>query len=198
MVYDATKSGVNEATWAPSFFLPTIDSVLRNAGLTSYFGDIDLGDMFLNYFLHEKLRPYVGVDVTEISDLLNKGNEETTAKRTIMRWERSLMGLRPSPYNCTRTFAWSEDFIRGDRTDANNRLAWDKVVLNLPGSDDYDPSKPWVCKYDSKRDKMAAFFGTYVDDIRTGDSTRKDCERTTHVIASIINYLGQQDAPGKR
>jgi hypothetical protein len=49
VVYDATKSGLNDALWTPSFFLPTVESILRNAGMESYFADIDLGEMFLNY-----------------------------------------------------------------------------------------------------------------------------------------------------
>ena len=66
IVYDATKSLLNESIWAPNFFLPAVDSVLRNAETTTWYGDIDLGEMFLNNFLDEKLRPYAGVDVTGI------------------------------------------------------------------------------------------------------------------------------------
>ena len=108
------------------------------------------------------------------------------------------MGLKPSPYNCTRAFAWSEDFIKGDRHDPSNPFMWDTVVMNLPGQDDYNPALPWVFKYDSINQKVAAFFKTYVDDIRTGDSTEAACVRSTHVVASRVNYLGQQDAPRKR
>ena len=50
IVYEATKSLLNESIWAPNFFLPTVDSVLRNAETTTWYGDIDLGEMFLNYF----------------------------------------------------------------------------------------------------------------------------------------------------
>ena len=45
---------------------------------------------------------------------------------------------------------------------------------------------------------MAAFFGTYIDDIRTGDDSEKGCRATTWRVASRTNYLGQQDAPRKR
>ena len=197
LVYDASKSKLNDALWAPNFMLPDIDSVLNNCTLTSWFGDIDLGEMFLNYFLDPKLRPYAGVDVTGLADLL-KDIPLEDHKRLLMRWERSLMGLKPSPYNCTRTFAWSEDFIRGNRHDHTNPFMWDKVIMNLPGQSDYNPALPWVFRYDSVNQKVAAFFKTYVDDIRTGDSTEAACVRTTHVVASRINYLGQQDAPRKR
>ena len=65
-VYDATQCGLNDALWAPNFFLPTVDLILRNASSSStWFGDIDLGEMFLNYALDLDLRPYAGVDLTE-------------------------------------------------------------------------------------------------------------------------------------
>ena len=202
IVYDASKSGLNENIWAPNFFLPTVDSVLRNADTNTWFGDIDLGEMFLNYFLDEKLRPYAGVDVSGIRDLLTedfKNLPKDKMKRLVMRWERNLMGLTSSPYNSTRTFAWSEDFIRGDRKDPRNPLRWDRVILNLPGSLNYRPDKPAVYRYDDLNQKIAGFFETYVDDIRSGDSGGEDaCNHLTHVIAARINYLGQQDSPRKR
>ena len=134
MVYDASKSLINEALWAPNFMLPKIDSVLNNATLTSWFGDIDLGEMFLNYFLDPQIRPCAGVDVT--GSLRDKPQPER--ERLLMRWERSMMGLKKSsPYNCTRAFAWTEDFVRVDRHNPLIPLRWDKVVLNLPGQDDY-------------------------------------------------------------
>ena len=66
MVYDVTKSGVNGVTWAPNFFLPSIDSVLRTVGPSSFLADIDLGEHFLNYPLHESIQPFFGVNVTGI------------------------------------------------------------------------------------------------------------------------------------
>jgi len=134
------------------------------------------------------------VDVSGIGDLL-RGKSDDEKKLILVRWERSLMGLKSSPYNCTRAAAWGEDFVRGDRRDPKNPFRWDTVVLNLPGQDDYDPSLPWVFRYDSIRQQVAAFFCTYVDDICSGDCSELECVRTTHTIASRINYLGQQDAP---
>ena len=204
MVYDATKCGLNSALWTPNFFLPTIDSVLRNADANSWFGDIDLGEMFLNYWLDEELRPYAGVDVSSLGRrvTLKDGSVDFVvdiSKRKIWeRWERTLMGFQSSPYLCTQAFGWSENFISGDPMDhSSNPLAWSDVVLNLPGSKDYRPTKPWV--YRTKWDgSLAAFYGTYIDDIRTRDSNEVGCRRTTRRVASRINYLGQQDAPRKR
>eukprot|EP00957_Ditylum_brightwellii_P126202 9621621-Ditylum_brightwellii.AAC.1 len=49
MVYDASKSGLNNALWAPNFGLPTVDSIIRMADSDSWFGDIDVGEMLHNY-----------------------------------------------------------------------------------------------------------------------------------------------------
>ncbi|GFH53884.1 hypothetical protein CTEN210_10360 [Chaetoceros tenuissimus] len=196
MVYDATKCGLNEVIWSPNFFLPTVATVVRSATPDTFFGDIDLGEMFLNYFLDEDLRSSAGVDVTNIADLLEV--EVPEGKRLIMRWERNLMGLKSSLYNCIRTFLWSEDFIRGDRKDSNNPLRWDTVVTNLPGSADYDPTKPWIYRWDETNKRIAASFCSYVDDIRTWAQGEDHCNEATRTIAAKINYLGQQDAPRKR
>ena len=48
-----------------------MDSVLRNADSDTWYGDIDLGEMFLNYFLDEKLRPYARVNVSGSRELLH-------------------------------------------------------------------------------------------------------------------------------
>ena len=66
IVYDATACGLNNALWAPNFALPTIDSVLHNASQDSWFSDIDLGEMFLNYFLDKEMREFAGIDVRKI------------------------------------------------------------------------------------------------------------------------------------
>ena len=186
IVYDATACGLNHALWSPNFALPTIDSVLRGANQDTWFSDIDLGEMFLNYFLDEDLRKFAGVDVREI------GGKQWE------RWERTLMGFRPSPFVCTQTFAWGETLIRGDRLAVDNPLRWDRVIMNLPGKEGYDPSMPWVYKWDDVNNRMASDFVCYIDDIRGLGGTERACRATTRRVASYINYLGQQDAPRKR
>ncbi len=194
IVYDATKCGLNKALWSPNFYLPTIDALLRNADAGTYFGDIDLGEMFLNYALDEAIRPYAGVDVSELEPhKIRKG-----LKSVIERWERTLMGLRPSPFVCTQTFSWSEEVIRGNRLAKGNPLRWDKVILNLPGDTGYDPTKPRVYKWNSETGTLAGSFGTYVDDIRTQNQTEDSCRNVTRRVAAGVGYLGQQDAPRKR
>ena len=194
IVYDGTACGLNDSLWAPNFMLPTVDSIVRNASSSTWFGDIDLGEVFLNYPLDERIRPYAGVDVTHVDYDLNDKN----AKRVIERWSRCLMGFKPSPYVTIQTFAWSEEIILGNRLDLKNPFYWDTLKLNFPGTLGYEPAMPWVYKWNGVAQEMAAFFGTYVDDIRAGGSSEMSCKRALHRIASIVNYLGQQDAPRKR
>jgi hypothetical protein len=40
----------------------------------------------------------------------------------------------------------AEEVIGGDRKDPKNVFQWDTVKLNLPGSKDYDPNRPFVRK----------------------------------------------------
>ena len=49
MVYDATANKLNECVWVPSFWLPTIDSLVRALDKNSWMTDRDVGDMFLNF-----------------------------------------------------------------------------------------------------------------------------------------------------
>ena len=163
-----------------------------------------MGEIFLNYWLDKELLPYAGVNVTllgervELTDGSIQFRDSKFKKTLLERWERTLMGFQLSPYLCTQAFGWSEDFIRGDPSvQEGNPLAWNRVVLNLPGCTGYQPTKPWVfrTKFDGS---MAAFFGTYIDDIRTGDDSETGCRRTTWRGASRTNYLGQQDAPRKQ
>lgn len=45
---------------------------------------------------------------------------------------------------------------------------------------------------------MACFFGTYVDNVRTGGPTGAACKVTSCRVALSINYVAQQDAARKR
>ena len=62
MVYDGTKCGLNGAVWVPTFFMPTIQAHLRALEQGTHMCDVDIGEMFLNFMLHPKLR-LCGVDL---------------------------------------------------------------------------------------------------------------------------------------
>ena len=56
------------------------------------------------------------------------------------------MGMKSSPYNAVRHYYWGEDFARGDPRKKRNPMGYDRVRLNLPGCEKYDPSLPKVMK----------------------------------------------------
>jgi hypothetical protein len=166
MVYNGTSSGLNDPLWAPSFFLPSADSAGRLLTFSSFCVDLDLGEMFLNFPMDPKLRPYAGVDLTKLAPLFNDKTILDGNGRLYERWERLFMGMKPSPYNAVRYFYLAEEFARGNPEDPKNALRYDKVVLNLPGSDDFDPTLPMVMKWNNEADQIAADVITFVDDLR--------------------------------
>ena len=183
LVYDGTKSGLNSAVWAPNFFMPSPDSALMWVDSSFWFADLDLGEMFLNYFMDEKLREYSGVDLSVL-----EGKEGTDWKR----WARTFMGFSPSPYNAVKLFGWTIDVIHGDRWCLRNPYRWNGLLINFPGSSNYDPTKPRICK--TWFDVIAAILEAYVDDVRVMGSSEVICREATRRASQILQYLGQQDA----
>ena len=196
MVYDGTKSGLNDSMWAPWFALPTVETHLRFVGPETWLGDIDIGDMFHNFMLHEKVQKLAGIDVTPFFP------EELARKRSLkavwLRWVRSAMGLKNSPYNCIQGVLIAEEVIRGNPHDDQNVFKWDYIALNLPGSPSYQPGIPWIGKRRRSDGLIACDFLIYVDDIRSGGNGRSEARRVSRVIAMKLNYLGLQDAARKR
>lgn len=200
-VYDATKSGLNAAVWSPSFFMPTADSLFRMMDFDTWLGDIDLGEMFLNFWLDPRIRPYAGVDISGFCT-----EEEKHGQKVVWeRWVRLLMGFRPSPYTTIRQLLWGEEIVRGERSDPKNIFRWERIRLNLPGSPIFDPLLPWVSKVFTDRledgeliERIACDFATFVDDMRAAGYSLEATWQAMRVIAARLNYLGIQEAPRKR
>ena len=186
LVYDGTKSLLNLATWAPNFFLPSIDSMLMSVTTDSWFADLDLGEMFLNYFMCQAIRQYSGVDLTEV---MKSGKTEWK------RWNRIFMGFRPSPYIACKLFGWSVDIILGDRWSSKNPFKWNGMAANFPGAQNYNPAKPRLCKM--WNEDIAAVIEVYVDDIRSIGFSESNCRDATRRASQLLQYLGQQDATRK-
>ena len=190
MVYDGTKSGLNDCLFAPHFSLPVMAHTLRSL-LKGYYGaDLDVGEMFLNWWLGTELRPYAGVDVTHVREAGETG-------RTWERWVRNFMGLRDSPFRSLQMMIMAKFVAYGDRTDEENPFQWESVVLNLPGDPDYDPSLPWVMKV--RRDgHLASEVYIYVDDGKFTGWNRLECWRAVQRFSKVLSWLGIQDAFRKR
>jgi len=201
LVYNGTKSGLNDSLWAPWFRLPTVGQLLRAVIPGTYMADIDVGEQFLNFILHKAVRPYAGVDFTLYfpEELMQTRSDGTQQKGTLWeRWVRCGMGFKPSPYNTGQAMLMAEEQIRGDPMDCDNIFHFDLVVFNLPGMLDYTPSKPWVFKLRSVDNHIAVDFFVYVDDVRTTGFSLESCWQCTRKVASMYNYFGIQDAPRKR
>jgi len=186
VVYDGTKCGLNQCVWAPNFFLPSVDSLLMKVSDRTWFSDMDLGEMFLNFYLDRKIRPFAGVDVTSFKD---------SSSKTWLRWNRTLMGFRSSPYIACKIYGWVVDIARGNPRQSTNPFKWDSIRINLPGSESYDPTLPWIAKMDGKFE--ACDLVIYVDDVRPFGSSEERCRAAGKCIAKITQFFGLQDAPRK-
>lgn len=129
LVYDGTKSGLNDAVWVPSFWLPTVYTLLRRVNFCTWMSDLDFGEMFLNFMLHLSLRPYAGIDLTKFfaEDAINGVTHEA--------WNGAGMGFKWSPYQAVQGAMVLDEVIGGDRHNPKNVFRWDKIRLNLPRDD---------------------------------------------------------------
>ena len=197
MVYDATANGLNDAVWSPSFWLPTVESMLRAVTPTSFILDRDMGEQFHNFPLHPSVWPYTGLDLGPIFDDDEEEDDHSTVKkRRWYHWVRCLMGFKPSPYNSVKMTLIAEEMVRGDRHDGDNPFHWTSVELNLPGMVDYDPTKSWLFKL-RQDGKEACDLFTFVDDERVIGPDKDLAWQAGHRLASIQAYLGIQDAARK-
>jgi hypothetical protein len=186
MVYDASKSGLNAALWVPSFALPTTKDLLDLLDSDSWMGDLVMGEMFLNFPLDVKVRPYCGID---LRPYLDPGNKR--GKTWWEAWQRCVMCLVASPYVCTKEVALADKVARGDPKDPQNPFQWTNAVQNLPGSAAYNPKLPWV--YRIRADgRMASDVSTYVDDMRSVGHSRDSCWAVGHTLACWYSWLGIQ------
>jgi len=202
MVYNGTGCGLNKALWAPSFWMPTSASAIRKISFYSWMMDLDLGEMFLNFPMDPNVRPYAGVDfkptrraIEDINALRKEGPDFEDDQE---RWERLFMGMRPSPFVAIQYLYIAIEFAVGDRRDSNNPMRWDRLRLNLPGDPRFDPSLPFVMKWNARVDKIAGDVEIFVDDLRTSGYSVENVWQVSRRIASRLQYQGIQDAPRKR
>ena len=91
----------------------------------------------------------MGIDLTPFrQQLIQAGNLSVSniGKIIAARWTRLCFGLNQSPEHSVTFYYLAEECIKGNNLDVKNSLRWDKVILNLIGSDDFDPAYPNVYK----------------------------------------------------
>ena len=197
VVFDGTSCGLNESLWSPNFFLPTSRNASELLSFDTWMADVDFGEFFHNFFADDRIRKHAGVDVSPLNPCFPHSRTGDKLKFMGLRWSRLFMGMKPSPYNAVRFYYWAEEFARGNLRDPSNPFGFDKVVLNLPGMESYDSTKPKLSKWNSSRDRMAGDVVTFVDDVRITGSLREHCHEVNRQFTSRIQYLGIQDAPRK-
>ena len=198
VVFDGTSCGLNEALWSPNFFLPTSRNAAEMLTFDSWMADSDFAEFFHNFFADEKVRNHAGVDVSPLSPYFpSTSSQETPLKFVGLRWGRLFMGMKPSLYNAVRFYYWGEEFAMGNLRDMSNPFGYDKVILNLPGMDSYDTTKPKLIKWNSRRGFLAGGVVTFVDDVRMTGSSREHTHEVHRQFTGRMQYLGIQDAPRK-
>eukprot|EP00980_Cylindrotheca_fusiformis_P012245 scaffold2984_cov80-Cylindrotheca_fusiformis.AAC.3 len=85
----------------------------------------------------------------------------------------------------------------GDPKETGSPLRWDRVVLNLPGQDSFDPRLPWVYQWDEERQSVAGSIVTFVDDGRGSGSSVEHAWQLLHRASTRFQHLGIQVATRK-
>lgn len=98
VVFYAGANGLNNCVWFPSFWLPSVESLLRIVDEHSFMEDRDVGEMFLNFELHPTVRKFAGVDVKPL------GFTQEECSIRWLWWTKILMGFRASPYNSVKMY----------------------------------------------------------------------------------------------
>ena len=201
VVFDGTSSGLNNALWAPNFYLPNSQSASLLLTFSSWMADVDFGEMFHNFFVAPKIRKYSGIDITPLIPHVKHQLKRDKKGTCVVRWTRLFMGMRPSPFNSVRYYYLGEEFVRGDPSLKSNPMRYDYIRLNLPCMKDYNPELPKVMKWNSEAlDGIGGVAGdviTFVDDGRLTGYSKENCHEVHRRFASRIQFLGMQDAPRK-
>jgi hypothetical protein len=187
IVIHAGANQLNNCVWAPFFSLPTVNSLLRMVNNDSFMEDWDVGKMFLNFQLHPNTKKYAAVDLGP----LNFTTEECSHRW--MCWMCNLMGFRPSSYNSTRMYLITEEITRGDQHDPDNAFQWGYILLNLPGTREYNPSMAWASKRRTDN-SLASKYVCFVDDLRIMGKGREKVAEAGHTTSTRESYLGLQAA----
>ena len=89
----------------------------------------------------EEVSSFFGVDVKNVSTEEGWERDRIEVRES---WERERMGITDSTYYAYKVVTWDNIIAMGYRMNLNNTFAWEKMVLNLPGSKEYDCQWPWV------------------------------------------------------
>jgi hypothetical protein len=195
VVWDLKKNGVNGTMYTPGFAMPTLGTYLRRIETGTFAGDFDVGEQFHIYQLHESERAWHGAEIPR--ELVNRLRAESIEVDHIMRWCRLPFGWQASPYQALRMLARLFEMGKGRPEDASSAFSWHRTKLNLPGMDDYDPSRPCVMKL-RLDGRLAADIIAFYDDGRVFGPDAALARQALRQIVSRMQWYGNQDAARKR
>jgi hypothetical protein len=188
VVFHTGANKLNNCVCAPWFCLPSINSLERIVDKLTLMSDHDMMDMFHNFPLHWNTVKFTAIDLAP----LGFGPEEFLHCWWLC-WKQNLMGSRSSPYNSIQTYLVTEEVIRGDWHDHTNPFQWECLMLNLPGSPGYQPSRVWISKRRADN-LLASNFVCFVDNQQVTGSGKERVREAGHAISTQESYLGLQDA----
>lgn len=193
VVFNFKSSGLNDALFAPNFFLPTNEDLTNLLTDSSWMVDSDCGEQFYCFTEDQGILPYVGVDLTAIGRL-----KDPSSKTDYKRWGRLGQGVKHSPFKAQRGMLFAKEITRGNRLDQTNPFHWTKVMTNYPGTANYNPVMPRVYKFNPITKTIAGDVIGFVDDVRSAGANRNQAEDVQHKHVTTTQALGIQDAPRKR
>ncbi len=186
VVFLTSANKLNDSVWAPSFALPSINSLLRIVDLNLLTSNKDIGEMFLNFGLDWKVWKFAAIDLRPL-----KFSTKECGHRW-MTWSRCLMGFRLLPYNTVKLYLVAEEILRGDRHDHSNAFQYKHIRLNLFGTPAYLPSLSWVSKR-RRNGLLASDFVCFVDNQCVAGEGVEGVAKAGHALSSRESYLGLQN-----
>ena len=82
------------------------------------------------------------VDITdfreEIESELGRFGDQL-GKRITLVWTKTWMGLKILPLCAAVFYHLAEEFAKGDHLEKDNSVIYDRIILNLPGSNTFNP-----------------------------------------------------------
>ena len=93
-----------------------------------------------------------------------------------------------------------EELTRGNPKDTTNPFHYSEVILNLSGGmKSYDPTSPYLFKWNSMVDRIAGEVVTFIDDsMRACGFSKETGWQIIRRLTSVLQHLGIQGAPKKR
>ena len=111
-------------------------------------------------------------------------------------WDWKIMGITDLPYHACQAVTGAKCIAMEDRLESNNPFAWENVVMELPGTEEYDYQSTWVFKkrFDGL---LAVEFFIYVEKGWLIGPTENLCWEASIIWGSTCSWLGIQDASRK-